>query len=388
MSHAEFKTKATISIALCGVLIATVMGIFVLRSQVSAVGSDQNSNMDLTSLKIPAGYTLMNGPDMSNPWYTDLTNPSGLVPRKCFNVVPNTLVLEDPVSANKYGSARDFEVAGVNIIGSSCHLWKTEFYALWAKGDCLQPDAPRPDGTIPNHMNPDCLVSGYPLPVEEGLKDALNGFVFQSSQFPTPEGVIPKVCVDPGSPNSINPLCLTHGLNYIPHAPTPPGYTPAQAVPPSAQQNSPTPTPYAPSAATNATAVDPNLDSDKDGLTDWQEINVYHTDPNNPDTDGDGFTDGVEVSNGYNPNGSGKLILSVADKAAMLKSVDKTLTKKMSGMILLQVENHGEAWYVNPADGKRYFVKDGNAAYQIMQKFGVGISNGDLSKIPIGTMNP
>ena len=37
------------------------------------------------------------------------------------------------------------------------------------------------------------------------------------------------------------------------------------------------------------------LDSDGDGLTDWEELNVYHTDPNNPDTDGDGLLDGEEV---------------------------------------------------------------------------------------------
>jgi outer membrane protein OmpA-like peptidoglycan-associated protein len=37
------------------------------------------------------------------------------------------------------------------------------------------------------------------------------------------------------------------------------------------------------------------LDSDGDGLTDWDEIHIYHTDPHNPDTDGDGLTDGEEV---------------------------------------------------------------------------------------------
>ena len=38
------------------------------------------------------------------------------------------------------------------------------------------------------------------------------------------------------------------------------------------------------------------LDTDNDGLSDWDEINTYGTDPNNPDTDGDGLTDGVEVN--------------------------------------------------------------------------------------------
>ncbi|MDD4901758.1 MAG: hypothetical protein PHE24_01345 [Patescibacteria group bacterium] len=53
--------------------------------------------------------------------------------------------------------------------------------------------------------------------------------------------------------------------------------------------------------------VDNGQDSDQDGLTDWQETNIYHTDPNIADTDGDGYQDGAEVESGYNPNGPGKL---------------------------------------------------------------------------------
>lgn len=37
------------------------------------------------------------------------------------------------------------------------------------------------------------------------------------------------------------------------------------------------------------------LDSDGDGLTDWEEIHIYGTDPYNPDTDGDGLTDWEEI---------------------------------------------------------------------------------------------
>lgn len=48
-------------------------------------------------------------------------------------------------------------------------------------------------------------------------------------------------------------------------------------------------------------------DSDNDGLTDRDEVFTWKTDPNNQDTDGDTYLDGVEVQNGYNPNGSGKL---------------------------------------------------------------------------------
>lgn len=52
---------------------------------------------------------------------------------------------------------------------------------------------------------------------------------------------------------------------------------------------------------------DRDFDSDGDTLSDRMEIEVYKTDPTNPDTDGDGFWDGVEVVKGFNPNGTGKL---------------------------------------------------------------------------------
>jgi parallel beta-helix repeat protein len=41
-------------------------------------------------------------------------------------------------------------------------------------------------------------------------------------------------------------------------------------------------------------------DSDGDGLTDYEEIYIYGTDPNDPDTDGDLIWDGIEVDNSDN----------------------------------------------------------------------------------------
>jgi hypothetical protein len=40
----------------------------------------------------------------------------------------------------------------------------------------------------------------------------------------------------------------------------------------------------------------PVLDTDKDGISDDNEINVYHTDPDQKDTDGDGINDGDELN--------------------------------------------------------------------------------------------
>lgn len=48
-------------------------------------------------------------------------------------------------------------------------------------------------------------------------------------------------------------------------------------------------------------------DSDHDFLTDYQESEIFGTDPKNPDTDNDGIPDGIEVMIGTNPKGVGFL---------------------------------------------------------------------------------
>ncbi len=62
-------------------------------------------------------------------------------------------------------------------------------------------------------------------------------------------------------------------------------------------------------------------------------------------------------------------------------AVDSGFSKKLKGRILLQVEERGEAWYVNPKDLKKYYMANGEKAYGIMRYLGVGISNKDLEKI-------
>ncbi|MDD4271940.1 MAG: L,D-transpeptidase family protein [Patescibacteria group bacterium] len=52
-----------------------------------------------------------------------------------------------------------------------------------------------------------------------------------------------------------------------------------------------------------------NNDIDNDGLSDRMELN-FHTNLNNPDTDGDGFKDGDEVKAGYDPTKPNKTKLT------------------------------------------------------------------------------
>lgn len=109
-------------------------------------------------------------------------------------------------------------------------------------------------------------------------------------------------------------------------------------------------------------------DMDSDGLLDMLE-DALGTDSDNPDTDGDGYIDGVEAEKGYNPSGSGKM------------PQDSNFAKRNAGKIFLQVEKKGEAWYVNPKNNRRYYLKDGDAAYRMMKYLSVGVKNADLEKI-------
>jgi hypothetical protein len=48
------------------------------------------------------------------------------------------------------------------------------------------------------------------------------------------------------------------------------------------------------------------LDSDNDGLADFEEYYLWQTDPFKMDSDGDGYNDKIEIAYGYNPNGAGR----------------------------------------------------------------------------------
>ena len=110
-------------------------------------------------------------------------------------------------------------------------------------------------------------------------------------------------------------------------------------------------------------------DNDLDGLGSDLETAIG-TDDNNPDTDGDDFLDKSEVESWNNPNGEGAL------------PVNNALINNLKGRILLQVENNGEAWYLNPNDNKRYFLGRPQSAFEIMRQLGIGITNANLNQIP------
>lgn len=54
------------------------------------------------------------------------------------------------------------------------------------------------------------------------------------------------------------------------------------------------------------------------------------------------------------------------------------LRTKLSGRILLAVEDNGEAWYVDPSNKEKYFLGRPLDAFNLMQQIGLGVSNKDF----------
>ncbi|MBI2984905.1 MAG: C39 family peptidase [Candidatus Kerfeldbacteria bacterium] len=59
------------------------------------------------------------------------------------------------------------------------------------------------------------------------------------------------------------------------------------------------------------------------------------------------------------------------------------VASRVRGMIVLQVERNGEAWYVHPDTLLRVYLGRPADAFFIMRQHGLGISNANLAKIPV-----
>jgi hypothetical protein len=71
----------------------------------------------------------------------------------------------------------------------------------------------------------------------------------------------------------------------------------------------------------------------------------------------------------------------ISQEKSLSAKIDSALVKRLSGRLLLQVENKGYIWYVNPADGKRYFISQTNAL-KIFSALSLGITETNLNQLP------
>lgn len=81
-------------------------------------------------------------------------------------------------------------------------------------------------------------------------------------------------------------------------------------------------------------------------------------------------------------------VMSKLGMGAPHEFIEKTTVfpDRVLGKILIDVQRKGEAYYVYPKDKKAYFLGHPSDAFSVMRKLGMGISNIDLRKIPVGEL--
>ncbi len=82
-----------------------------------------------------------------------------------------------------------------------------------------------------------------------------------------------------------------------------------------------------------------------------------------------------------------KLGLGASDKDIGSFQVSKA-PARLAGRILIQVQDKGQAFYVNPLDLKLYYLGRPSDALYLMRSFGLGITNNNLAKIKIASLSP
>jgi len=97
-------------------------------------------------------------------------------------------------------------------------------------------------------------------------------------------------------------------------------------------------------------------DTDGDNLTDYEEVNIWFSDPTNPDTDGDGYKDGWEILNDFSPSGPQKLAENQENKYSYPIGIvlkDKKTSKRYYRDL------NGHFYYVGTKNSDKVFSSNG-----------------------------
>jgi len=102
-------------------------------------------------------------------------------------------------------------------------------------------------------------------------------------------------------------------------------------------------------------------------------------------------TSGVEIVDKIKNQITKKLSESYAEKSNYTEIKNKVvgfaLADRLKGKIILKVEDDGKAYYINPSTKYSYFLGRPADAFSVMRDQGIGITNFDLNKIPVGLIS-
>lgn len=132
-----------------------------------------------------------------------------------------------------------------------------------------------------------------------------------------------------------------------------------------------------------------NIDTDHDGLMDWDELNTYKTSPYLEDTDSDGIEDKVELDRGMNPLCVEKDGSCIDDIDLVVTSTEKVETSSLLGSIENTYELGEEAGiFANEETGQNMYTQaltDPGTLRKLLLLTG-GISEEELAKIDDQTL--